>query len=434
MEYIILLTKKQRNFGRNIVEKSSMVYNSFGGGKDRRVLVKRQKQKQRAWLVLLSVIAVWSLILLRQQQESRYALAMEEQARGAEADRPEEGSQEEIREAASGKEGLSEDTGEELPDGRCLVIPKNGQNPEEVILKEDELHNKLELKMSGVYFPEAQKYAAEKWIEEILQELEGAGSLIEGVEPFYDWKTKTFSVSIFLDHLYVPFLYEDESCYYIVLKRPREVYERILVIDAGHGGKHPGTMSSDKAYAEKDINLAVTLALKELLDAREDIKVYYTRLSDDSVYLRPRVTLANEAEADFFISIHSNAFWDKKAHGTEVLYKAEGIASGEAAVSGAAFNETAVSREGITSRQLADICLEEVTKVLQTDARGIWEDEDTYILKHSQVPAALIEVAFLTNRDDLELLCQKEGQALAAKGIYEAILRAYGEEERKIAE
>ena len=78
---------------------------------------------------------------------------------------------------------------------------------------------------------------------------------------------------------------------------------------------------------------------------------------------------------------------------------------------------------------MASICLEEVTSLLQTNDRGIWKDEETYILKHAQVPAALIEVAFLTNEEDLKLLCEQESQKQAAKGIYEAILKLYEKED-----
>ena len=66
------------------------------------------------------------------------------------------------------------------------------------------------------------------------------------------------------------------------------MYDRILVIDAGHGGLDSGAVSKDGRIYEKNLNLGIILALKELLD-KENIKVYYTRIQDNKVYLRPRV-------------------------------------------------------------------------------------------------------------------------------------------------
>ena len=123
-------------------------------------------------------------------------------------------------------------------------------------------------------------------------------------------------VLIMLDNVYVHLLQEDENYYYIDLKNPRDVYDKILVIDAGHGGKDAGALSKNENYYEKDINLDILLYLKEMLD-QENIKVYYTRLSDDKVYLRPRVELANAVDCDFFISIHCNASTSSRPNGTE---------------------------------------------------------------------------------------------------------------------
>lgn len=234
--------------------------------------------------------------------------------------------------------------------------------------------------------------------------------MVQAVRTEYDADSGKALISITLNHLYVPFLYEDEENYYIDLRRPRDVYEKILVIDAGHGGKHPGTMSQDHVYLEKDFNLDIISCLKELLDMHPEIKVYYTRLTDTSVYLRPRVDLANEAEADFFISVHNNAYRDQYAYGTEVLY-----------------NELLpdVVGKNVNSKKLASLCLEEVTALLGTRNRGLSQGSETYIIGHSKVPVALVEVGYLTNREDLSMLLKEENIALTAQGIYNAIMKAY---------
>ena len=79
-----------------------------------------------------------------------------------------------------------------------------------------------------------------------------------------------------------------------------------LVIDAGHGGKDPGAMN--KAGKEKNINLAVALALGKLVEKNcPNVKVVYTRKTDVFVELDERANIANRAKADLFISIHTNA-------------------------------------------------------------------------------------------------------------------------------
>ncbi len=129
----------------------------------------------------------------------------------------------------------------------------------------------------------------------------------------------TENILLELDKEYAYKVYEDENNYYIELRKPSEVYDKIVVIAAGHGGKDSGALSNNKKNYEKNINLAILLNLKKLLD-KEDMKVYYTRTEDETVYLRPRVELADEVDCDYFISIHCNANSAVYANGTEILY------------------------------------------------------------------------------------------------------------------
>lgn len=212
-----------------------------------------------------------------------------------------------------------------------------------------------------------------------------------------------------LDNVYAHILIEDENYYYIGLKRPKEVYDRILVVDAGHGGKDAGALSTDKQTYEKNINLNILLLLKELLDD-ENIKVYYTRLQDDKIFLRPRVQLANAVDCDFFISIHCNASVSKSPNGTEMLYYD-------------------VVSKNISIKALADIFSEELSAVTTLQNRGVVKQRegDIFILENSLVPALIIEAAYMTNSNDLTYLKNLDNQKLIAKGIYRGILRAYDE-------
>ncbi|MEG0032812.1 MAG: N-acetylmuramoyl-L-alanine amidase, partial [Mucinivorans sp.] len=90
----------------------------------------------------------------------------------------------------------------------------------------------------------------------------------------------------------------------------------IVVIDAGHGGKDPGAVRG--SVHEKTINLAVALELgRQLEKLMPRVKIVYTRSDDTFVELGERTTIANEAEADLFVSIHTNSNPNSRIAGTE---------------------------------------------------------------------------------------------------------------------
>jgi N-acetylmuramoyl-L-alanine amidase len=222
-------------------------------------------------------------------------------------------------------------------------------------------------------------------------------------------KLSTAQVLIELDRVYAYFIYEDANFYFIDLKKPSEVYEKILVIDAGHGGKDAGALSKGEMFYEKNINLDIVLHLKDLLD-KENIKVYYTRTADDKVFLRPRVTLANAVDCDYFISIHCNANEVTSPNGTEVLYYD---------------NEY----KDVAAEDLANLFSEELEKTVDLERRGIVQKhlEDIFIMDKSVVPTVLIEVGYLTNNGDMDYLSSSVNRKAVAEGIYNGIMRAYKE-------
>ena len=91
-----------------------------------------------------------------------------------------------------------------------------------------------------------------------------------------------------------------------------------VVLDAGHGGKDPGAVG--KMGQEKNINLNVALAVGNLITEKyPDVKVVYTRKTDKYVTLQERPKIANDADGDLFISIHTNASESSKAYGAETF-------------------------------------------------------------------------------------------------------------------
>ncbi len=234
---------------------------------------------------------------------------------------------------------------------------------------------------------------------------------VHGISFDYPEPTDAYRAELMLelDNVYAHIIMEDEEYYYIGLKKPSEVYDRILVIDAGHGGKDAGALSRDESVYEKNINIAILLELKQLLD-QEDIKVYYTRIGDDKVYLKPRVALANAVDCDYFISIHCNASGSTRPSGTEIFYYATEF-------------------KQVSTKALATIFSDEIENATALSNRGLipLKKDDIYILNHSNVPAILIEAGYMTNSKDLEYLNQKDNQKAIAWGIYNGILRAYKE-------
>lgn len=195
----------------------------------------------------------------------------------------------------------------------------------------------------------------------------------------------------------------------IDFKDPHEIYDKVIVVDAGHGGNDPGALQK-KVY-EKTINLAILKELKALLDAEGSIKVYYTRTGDTNPTLSQRVGLANKAKADLFISIHNNSTASGKLgpeNGTMVL-----------------FNEADTSEH--SSRRFAELCLREVTALTGSKNKGLIHGNYTYLVRNSEVPVVLMEVGYMTNTKELEKLQTQEYQKLVAQGFYNAVKLAFEE-------
>ena len=215
-------------------------------------------------------------------------------------------------------------------------------------------------------------------------------------------------IEITMDQVYELDTDYDENYYYLDFKTPHEVYDKVVVIDAGHGGKAPG--ATKQGIKEKDIDLAIVLQLKQIFDSSEEnIGVYYTRTDDSNPTFDQRVQLANKSQADLFISIHNNSTKsgrNSSIHGTQVMY-----------------SESDTNEPG--SMQLAQLCLDHVTEALGSRDKGLVKGDEIYIIRTSAVPVALIEVGFMTNQEELDLLNSTDYQKKTAEAVYEAVLDAF---------
>lgn len=188
-----------------------------------------------------------------------------------------------------------------------------------------------------------------------------------------------------------------------------ELYDKIVVIDAGHGGSEPGAIR--KGINEKKLNLEIVLKIKELFDEvdEKEIKVFYTRTEDKHVSLQDRVKLANNLQADLFISIHNNSQGEEEfneINGTMVLFSEGGLKESE---------------------RLARKCLSYVTKNTGSKNQGLIQGDYVYIVRTSEVPVSLIEVGFMTNEQELDNLASAAYQRKVAQGVYDAIMEALTE-------
>lgn len=245
--------------------------------------------------------------------------------------------------------------------------------------------------------------AAEHYLEEY--DILGSRSHVENLT-YYEEGV----LEINLDMACEIFYSFEENYLCMEIKDLHEVYEKIVVIDAGHGGSQPGAVEDE--VCEKSLNLEIVQKLKALLDDVDEkkLKVFYTRLEDSDVSLQARVNMANQLNADLFISVHNNAAPDESYYhynGTMVLYSQR--------------------QSEDQSRRLAQICLENVIGSCGSGNEGLVEGDEIYIIRKSKVPVALIEVGYMTNAEEFEKLCNSEYQRKVAQGIYNAIMQAFEE-------
>lgn len=194
---------------------------------------------------------------------------------------------------------------------------------------------------------------------------------------------------------------------YISFLSPREMYDKIVVIDPACGGMNTGYEAD--GLLEKDINLQIAQKLKEKLD-KTDIKAYYTRMDDVNPEEEARVELANETRADMYIRIQVDANEDSSIYGTTAMYNGDYFIPGFGSV------------------ELADVLEREVVTSIKGKALGLSEAQpQEYALRHITIPASSIKVGCITNKQEAILLGREEYYEKIATGIYNAIISVYDE-------
>lgn len=180
-----------------------------------------------------------------------------------------------------------------------------------------------------------------------------------------------------------------------------------VCIDPGHGGYDVGCKSISGIY-EKEITLKVALKLGKSLE-NQGIKVIYTRTNDDVSWpsnnkedIKERVTISNDNKADVFISIHCNMYKSEKIKGVETWCRT-------------------TSSEG---ENLAKVINTELKNLNYTNIRGIkYEKEKSLgVLRTNNATSVLVEMGYITNKNDNKFLTSSQGQAKCGEALAKAVL------------
>ena len=233
--------------------------------------------------------------------------------------------------------------------------------------------------------------------------------------------------------------------------KPVDFKLRRVVIDAGHGGKDPGTVG--KRSREKDVVLSLALRVGHYIEENlPDVEVIYTRKTDVFIELKERSDIANRNRADLFVSIHCNATRTPSVYGTETFVMGTKNFSANFDI---VKRENAVilleddyeeNYEGFdpqspesymvfnlmqkahfhNSLSLAQKIENDFSTRINRSSRGV-KQAPFYVLWTTSMPSVLVETGFLSNINEERFLNSEQGQAYISSGIYRAI-KAYKEE------
>jgi N-acetylmuramoyl-L-alanine amidase len=218
-----------------------------------------------------------------------------------------------------------------------------------------------------------------------------------------------------------------------------------VVIDAGHGGSDVGAKGFAGSF-EKDVALAVARNLAARLRAH-GLKVVMTRDADVRVPLEQRTAIANDARGDLFVSIHANASTDPDIHGSETYFLAlEASDSGAAGVAQRE-NSAFAAEKGAQIDALSDPFIALLGDMISTEhldessgfARSVQQELGRMpvrsrgvkqamfvVLSGVQMPAALVEIGFVTHRGDESLMNDTDGRKAIVEALEKAVV-AFGE-------
>lgn len=191
-----------------------------------------------------------------------------------------------------------------------------------------------------------------------------------------------------------------------VIKDKIEVNGKLkIVIDPGHGGKDSGAVALDGETYEKTVNLLVAERLMDKLSSNSEISPTITRTRDEYIKLLDRAGVSNDGDAHLFLSIHFNSADNSSAKGIEVLYA----------------SEKNVRIKDTVQKDFASCLQKALIKETGAVDRGIKNRPAIIVLNKTKNVAALAELGFLSNEDDLENIKDPDYIDKLAQGLYNGI-------------
>ena len=282
-----------------------------------------------------------------------------------------------------------------------LPVPA-GVNASDFDMHEDIIGCMTELRLKGNYT---------EFYKDVT--VDNPGQAILQIQMYYDPNTDETLIRLFSDLVLGCELKDnDDGTVNVRMDFVKKIYDKVIVLDAGHGGHDPGAQS--EGYNESDLNLKVILNCRELFKD-SDVKVFYTRIDDTFQTLYDRADFAELVGADLFISVHHNSSWYTTVKGTSVYYGDK---------------DTYTSLNGLTSEKLANLMLENLVDKLDTEvfATGVI-NKNFVVVRDSKAPAVLLEIGFMSCPEELSRLVKDRFSEKVAKTIYNTVLGIYEDAE-----
>lgn len=226
----------------------------------------------------------------------------------------------------------------------------------------------------------------------------------------------------------------------------KELRDVVVAVDAGHGGEDPGASGSVNGTKEKHVTMQIAQRLKRQIDAQPGMRAVLTRTGDYYIGLRKRMTLARQHRADLFVSIHADAFHDKRVRGSSVYVLSGRGASSEAArwlaerenradlVGGVSLDD----KDDMLASVLLDLSQSATQEASLSAARRVYgnlgklgkvhgrrvQQANFMVLKSPDIPSMLVETGFISNPQEEHNLRNGDYQERMAESIM-AGLRQY---------
>lgn len=226
---------------------------------------------------------------------------------------------------------------------------------------------------------------------------------------------------------------------------------KIVVVDPGHGGEDPGAIGPKKTM-EKDVVLKVGEKLVRLLNQRNECQAFLTRKGDYFIPLEQRGKIAREYGADLFLSLHADASFNPQARGSSIYCLSLSGATDQVAkiladkenmsniLGGVSVRPASLSRDPNVDQILLDLLqnntMRDSSRLAETlleDIKGVnplkylsYRQANFIVLKAPDIPSVLVEMAFITNKEDERLLNRDDFQEKMAKALNISIKKFFG--------